>query len=504
MMMMIRSSLFVVVFVVCLMIKGLDSDNDFKEDESHILVLDENNFDEALKQFKYLLVEFYAPWCLNCKEVAPEYSAAAKALFALGAEARLAKVDATDASKIAERYGVRGYPTVILFEEEKQTGIYKIAGKKSEEIVSWVEKKTGGNPAKTITLSEQITALKEKHDVLVMGFFKDGTSESAKNFLKVADEVEDLTFAVSPIEETNLKHDTVVVFKKLEEERVELTEDLSPESIRKFIEINRLPIVIEFGAQMAPKIFENKQKKHVILFHRMDDEEFDKRMDNFTAAAKQFKGKALFMYVDVDLSDQKKIYEFFELKSSDCPTLRFVNLDVPLKYRPDESVWKNIDLFKFVQDVLDEKKQPYLNSEEIPEDWDNQRVKILVGKNFEEIARNKTKDVFVHFYASWSSQCEELVPIFEKLAEILEEKNPDVMVAKIDGTKNEVEGLKIQSFPTLKFFPKNSDEVFDFTGKRTLERLVKFVERGGKKAVKIKEKSEEKEQKDDSKNKDEL
>jgi len=36
-------------------------------------------------------------------------------------------------------------------------------------------------------------------------------------------------------------------------------------------------------------------------------------------------------------------------------------------------------------------------SEEIPEDWDKEGVKILVGKNFDEVARNPDKDVLVEF-----------------------------------------------------------------------------------------------------------
>lgn len=36
-------------------------------------------------------------------------------------------------------------------------------------------------------------------------------------------------------------------------------------------------------------------------------------------------------------------------------------------------------------------------SEELPKDWDSKPVKELVGKNFDEVARDKSKDVFVKF-----------------------------------------------------------------------------------------------------------
>lgn len=504
MIMMSRSSLFVVVFVVCVTIKGLDSDSVFEEDENHIFILDEDNFAKALKQFKYLLVEFYAPWCLNCQDVAPEYGAAAKALFDFGSDVRLAKVDATEELDLADTYGVRAYPTMVLFKEGKLvTGTYKITGKKSEEIVSWVERKTGGSSAKTITSAEEITTLQEKVDILVVGFFKQRNSDSASNFLKVADDIEDLTFAISTNQEYNLQTDTIVIFKKLEEKRVDLSGDLTLDNIRDFIEVNRLPVVIQFNAVMAPKIFENKLKKHVLLMHRTDDKNFEERMDVFTSVAKHFKGKALFVCVDIDLHENKRIYEFFELKRSDCPAVRFSNLDGNLKYKPDKDDWKKLDLFKFVQEVLDGTRLPYLDSEKIPKKWDDQPVKILVGKNFDEIARDKTKDAFVHFYASWSTQCDELAPIWIELAEKFL-KNPEVVIAKIDGTKNEVKGLQIASFPTLKFFPRDSDQVFEFTGNRTLERLVTFVESGGKLSETKEEKSKSKNDKEASKKKDEL
>lgn len=149
------------------------------------------------------------------------------------------------------------------------------------------------------------------------------------------------------------------------------------------------------------------------------------------------------------------------------------------KYKPEtqELTYENVKAF--VSDVLDGKLKAHLLSQDIPEDWDAKPVKVLVGKNFEEVAMDKTKAVFVEFYAPWCGHCKKLAPIWDELAEKFQDHD-DIVIAKMDSTANEVESVKIQSFPTLKYFPKDSDEIVDYKGGRTLEDLVKFVDSDGK------------------------
>merc|ERR1719318_2088492 len=204
--------------------------------EEGVAVLTEENFQEVIDSNEFVLVEFYAPWCGHCKALAPEYAKAAGLLAEKESKIVLAKLDATEHGSIAEKFEVRGYPTLKFFRGGKATEYG--GGRTADTIVSWLEKKTGP-PATTVTTVEEAAAFTAGKDVSVIGFFADQESEAAKAFLEVASSLDDFQFAITSSPEVSKEHkiegDAVLLLKTFDDGRAVLSEGITEEAITKFV-----------------------------------------------------------------------------------------------------------------------------------------------------------------------------------------------------------------------------------------------------------------------------
>jgi protein disulfide-isomerase A1 len=77
---------------------------------SDVLDLTKDNFKPSVDAEELMLVEFFAPWCGHCKQLAPEYEEAATELKGTGI--KLAKVNCVDEPDVCQANGVGGYPYV--------------------------------------------------------------------------------------------------------------------------------------------------------------------------------------------------------------------------------------------------------------------------------------------------------------------------------------------------------------------------------------------------------
>merc|ERR1712088_1035273 len=445
--------------------------------EEGVLVLTEKNFEQALSENEFVLVEFYAPWCGHCKALAPEYAKAAGQLAEKDSPVKLGKVDATEEGPLAEKFEVRGYPTLKFFRNGKPMEYN--GGRTADTIIAWVEKKTGP-VASTLADVDAAKKFVEDNELAVIGFFAEAEGAAAKAFLEVAGAMDDLKFAIGNADiaaEHKVSGDAIVLFKKFDEGRNDLTEGLTDvEAIGKFVAANALPLVVEFNHDTAQKIFSGEIKSHLLLFLSKKADEYKTQLETVTNIAKDFKGQLLFVSIDTDEEDHKRILEFFGMKEDELPGMRLIKLAEDMaKYKPENGALDEANIRAFVTDFLEGKLKQHLLSEDVPEDWDAKPVKTLVGKNFEQVAKDTEKHVLVEFYAPWCGHCKQLVPTWDKLGEKFAD-SADIVIAKMDSTANELEDIKIQGFPTIKLFKKGDNKVVDYNGERTLEGFSKFLE----------------------------
>merc|ERR1712079_431822 len=338
-------------FLIVLAVLGAVTRAEIKKEEG-VLVLTNDNFQEAVDGNEFILVEFYAPWCGHCKALAPEYAKAAGILAEKDSPIKLGKVDATEESKLAEKFEVRGYPTLKFFKKGKP--VEYGGGRTAETIVSWVEKKTGP-PAKALAGADDAKAFVEGKNVAVIGCFSDETTDGAKAFLGAASSMDDIPFGITGDEavcsEYGVTGEGVVIVKTFDDGKATLTEDLTEENIAKFVGSESLPLVIDFNHETAQKIFSGEVKSHFLMFSSAKAEDHADKLEKLRSLAKKYKGKMLFVTINTDEEDHKRILEFFGITESELPTYRAIKLGEDMaKYKPEDDKFENAE--QFVTDFM--------------------------------------------------------------------------------------------------------------------------------------------------------
>jgi thioredoxin 2 len=89
-----------------------------------------------------VVVDFWAPWCVPCRAMAPALERAASEL---GRNYRVLKVNTEEVPELAARYAIRSIPTLILLAGSRK--VDQIAGAMdTPQIVAWVQSHTPPQP----------------------------------------------------------------------------------------------------------------------------------------------------------------------------------------------------------------------------------------------------------------------------------------------------------------------------------------------------------------------
>jgi len=263
----------------------------------------------------------------------------------------------------------------------------------------------------------------------------------------------------------------VAIKRTFDEPNVVYSGEWNTAALSTWMTGNSVPTLFEFGEDYIEPIFA-KRNPAIILF---TDEKDTKYQAEFAKAANNLKGKILMSYSGVTAGIQERLAEFIGVTKADLPTLRLIAPEANLQ----KYVWEGkvadlteANVSEFYQSFKDGKLVAHRKSEEVPEKNDGPVMK-LVGKNFKGIVEDPTKDVFVKYYAPWCGHCKTIAPKWVELGEHV--KGSNVIMAEFDATLNEVEGVEIKGYPTLKFYPADNKAGVDYSDGREVADIKKWL-----------------------------
>lgn len=102
-------------------------------------VLDEDFEEKVIQKSKEkpVLVDFWADWCMPCKQLSPIIDTVAEDLED---KIELAELNVDKAKETATKYGVRSIPTVKLFKDGEVEDEF-IGAKPEGKVKEWLEKR---------------------------------------------------------------------------------------------------------------------------------------------------------------------------------------------------------------------------------------------------------------------------------------------------------------------------------------------------------------------------
>ena len=309
-------------------------------------------------------------------------------------------------SDLASKYDIKGYPSIKWFIDGQIASDYN-GDRTAEGIVNWLKKKTGPFAA-TVETPEKLAELEKENPILMLAYFSAFEGAEYEAFKSVGVAIEDVVFTqtsdAAVAKAAGLTAPGFVAIKNPvgeARETVAFEGEITAEPLRTFIQAEKMPLTIEFSQSSSSKIFNSGIPKQIIYWSSAAD--LSAESESFKilrTVAKAFKGKLVFVTANNEGDSHEPITNYFGLKGAKSPSVVGFWMEKNQKFGFDQDL--SIEtLTTFAQSLLDGTAQATFKSAAIPDEPTDEGVAIIVGKNFDSIVMDPTKDVLLEVYAPW-------------------------------------------------------------------------------------------------------
>jgi len=343
----------------------------------------------------------------------------------------------------------------------------------------------------------------EKYAMTVIFFYDYAESKYPERFLQTA---KDPVFANKPIKfaiaffetvgmATNQFSNNVLIKKILDDREYTLRNGFSYESLKIHL-LNHYELY--FGTDKQNQIF-GDLKPGLILFRadelndkdkRKYDEEFRKVYDIMRKNDPEIENKLVFTIIGITNVNESYVADFARVTHED---IKIAILDTRSE---QENEWQTYildkeitqeNIIEFVDKFFANQLEFSIVSEPIPTNNDFLPIKHIVGNNYVDLVLNSKEDFFLMLVESICTECNMYKERFTEVHSEIAELNNHIKFGVMNYSKNNIQGISPERFPTLYFYKAGEKEnpIF-YGGDKSTEDMLVFLKTNSSKPVKVK------------------
>lgn len=438
-------------------------------EENHVINIGEPTWEKAINEFPQgFLMYYYEEYCLPCRQFFPKYVQAAINLFNANSNVRLGKVECHDEVKLCNDKGVTSFPTLILHRAGQEPFEYR-GPRTTEDLQAWIRHVVD---FKYDTVNDQAALFKNFSTAILVRDSSAAVDQASRN-------LHDEVAIVKP--GSKLPSQSAIAILTQTGEEISINEQATAEEI-----INNVKDVLHKRKLTFPNLNHEtiaKLKGHddydvVLYFRGKGYNPFSDEVSAFEEAGQRFGARNLpFAFVNIanDIFGNS-IAKYFGLTEESSPSVGIISKKgrILKKYLLKKEITTD-NLVNFVNRYSRGEEDRYYMSAEVPQTKKGHYVRELVGKNYKEVTQDSNVNVLVMTYFPWCEWCVKLDPTWTSLAYRFRNRK-DLIIAKIDVSQNDVEGIDATEHPILLFYPKGTGKkMIEYQSNRNVRDIQKFL-----------------------------